>query len=482
MSSSMSVDGLVSGLSTSSLIDSLMQVESAPQAALQQKVANQSKVVSAYQAINSKMAALVTAAKALGGTDIWGAMKATSTSDAAVATSSSGAATGSLSFHVDSLAANHTVTFAGRVGATSASIMSGSTLDVKLADGTSTTVTPTSGSLSDVVKSINGTTNAAYTASAVQVAPGQYTLQLTAKKSGAAESFSSPVAIDGLGAETISSQGTDAQITVGTTTPYTVTSSTNTFADVLPGVSITAVRKQAVGEANAVVSVGADADKVAASVKNLIDTANAALSEISKQTVMNPATATGGKSTAGALAGDFTMRTLEQNILDAVSGGAGALGSLRAVGIETTRDGQLTFDQDKFKAAYTADAAKTQSYFDSYTDVAHVNANAYDFDPGWDQANGIARKLQTIGLRATEGVRLPTNVTAKKEGLLQGLINRQNEYIGNLNDQVSEWDIRLDMRKTALQKQFASLETALSSMKNQSSWLAGQIAGLPTSG
>ena len=43
---------------------------------------------------------------------------------------------------------------------------------------------------------------------------------------------------------------------------------------------------------------------------------------------------------------------------------------------------------------------------------------------------------------------------------------------------MAPWDVRLDLRKTALQRQFSGLEVALGKMQQQSSWLAGQLAGL----
>jgi flagellar hook-associated protein 2 len=42
--------------------------------------------------------------------------------------------------------------------------------------------------------------------------------------------------------------------------------------------------------------------------------------------------------------------------------------------------------------------------------------------------------------------------------------------------------MRLELRRTTLTRQFTALETALSRMNSQSSWLAGQISSLPTSG
>ena len=113
--SSMSLDGLVSGLSTSSLIQQLMQVEAAPQTALRTKVTSQQKTITAYQSVNTKMSGLLSAAKALGSTDTWTSMKATSSSDAVAVSAKPGASSGSLTFKVDKLAATQTVIFGGRV-------------------------------------------------------------------------------------------------------------------------------------------------------------------------------------------------------------------------------------------------------------------------------------------------------------------------------------------------------------------------------
>jgi flagellar hook-associated protein 2 len=79
---------------------------------------------------------------------------------------------------------------------------------------------------------------------------------------------------------------------------------------------------------------------------------------------------------------------------------------------------------------------------------------------------------------ASEGVVDPTNPTKAKQGVLQSLIQQRNDAIKGLNDQVSAWDVRLESRKTALQRQFSNLEVALGKMQQQSSWLAGQLAGL----
>jgi flagellar hook-associated protein 2 len=488
----LSVDGLVTGMSTTDTVTQLMQVEALPQTALKNKITVQNRTVTAYQSVNSKMAALATAAKALSDPGSWAGMKATSSSDAAVVTALPGASAGSFSFKVDALAASHTATFTGNSvsspnDALLAPVMDGNTFDIRLADGSTKTLTPTDRSLNSVAAAINGDADSMFKAAAVQVGPGKYTLQLTAKASGATAAFSNDTDVDmtnnlsgaltglNLGGPTLTSQGADARLKVGTTDDaYYITSTTNTFADVQPGVTVSATKKQSDVDAPVTISLAADADGIATRLQALVDGANSALAEIANQSKGK-----NGTTAAGALVGDNAMRKLSQDILSTVSGGAGALGTFNAVGVGLDRTGKLTLDKAAFAKAYTADPVKTQAYFDSYTDVSHEKASATKFDPGWDKANGLASKLLTVALQASEGVKLPTDsADTSKQGTLQGLIQRRTDSIKTLNEQVSAWDVRLDLRKSALQKQFSNLEVAMGKMQQQSSWLAGQLANL----
>ena len=63
-------------------------------------------------------------------------------------------------------------------------------------------------------------------------------------------------------------------------------------------------------------------------------------------------------------------------------------------------------------------------------------------------------------------------------GTLTAAINGRSSEIDDLNDQIEVWDRRLADRQAQLKKQFADMETALSSMKQQSNWLASQVSTL----
>ena len=66
-------------------------------------------------------------------------------------------------------------------------------------------------------------------------------------------------------------------------------------------------------------------------------------------------------------------------------------------------------------------------------------------------------------------------------GSITTAISGRKTRISQLNDQISNWDVRLAAREATLRAQFATMETALGKLKDQSSWLAGQLASLSTS-
>jgi flagellar hook-associated protein 2 len=480
-----SIDGLISGMSTTDTINQLMQVEAAPQTALKTKITTANKVVTAYQSVNSRLSSLVTAANAVGSSNTWGGMKATSSSAAAVVTAAPGAGAGSLSFRVEKLATTHTMTFAADSVSSATDpdvtppVMLGSSFTIALSPTDTRTITPENKSLQSVAAAINKEAGLPYKAAAVQIGPGEYTLQLTAKTSGDAAKFDAAKLPSGLelGSASATVIGVDAELKVGTDATYTIKSATNTFTDVLPGVTVTAAKKQEVGEAAVTIGVTNDADGIAAKVQALVDNANVVLSEIASQNKIK-----NGTVAAGPLVGDSAMRKLTQDIIGAVTGGASGLGSnngtasFNQVGVSVDRSGKLTFNQAEFLKSYNADPAATQKFFDQKVDKPGGTADK--FDPGFDTAVGLGRKLEAVALIASVGVSDPLDSTKAKQGTMQALIERNTATIKGLDAQVSAWDIRLDMRKTALQKQFSSLEVALGKMQQQSTWLASQLAGL----
>ena len=452
MAGSASISGLASGLDTATIINQLMQLEANPQTLLKQRVNSEKTSLTSLQTVNSKFASLATKAADLAKLENWSPVKATSSSDQVTVNATSTAVPSSLSLTVNQIATAASLSLTDKVANLTDRVTAvGSTVVRIVNDGTTFDVSTEDGTLSGLVKAIN-TSDAPVSASIVKTDAG-YRLSLTARATGDASNFA-VTNLDGSpllsGPMASGTTGQDAVITVGSDI---ISSPTNTFTGLMPGVDVTisanAISTQMIGDSTtlkattATVTVSQDTASMASSVKALVDAANSALSDITSLTAYNSSTKSGG-----LLAGDSTLRQLRDQVLSAVTSGVGGV-SLASVGIQLDKSGNLVFDSAKFTAAYNANPATVAAKFTGET--------------------GFASKINAIADTASDSV----------DGSITSTIKSKNTAIDRLNKDIENWDRRLELRRTTLTRQFTALETAMSQMQAQSSWLASQISSLP---
>lgn len=460
--SGMSVDGLVSGLQTADLVSQLIDAERGPQRLLQSKSSFLQKAITAFQSLNSKFAALSTAAKAITGdilspSTAWKAVTATSSDPTRVAVSAqAGAAPTSLTFSVQQLATAASTFSVGTTAATTDVVTNQSTLNLTK-DGVTTTISVGTGTLAEIVTAVNGA-NAGVTASAVQVSPGAYKLQLTSTTTGVADGAgitltrtngSNAFNTSSFGSLTVNA-GTDAQVYVGPAgSGYSISRSSNTISDLIPNATITLLKADPT--VSTTVSLAADPAAAADAVSKMVDSVNAIFGQIKLDSSYNTTTKVGG-----AFTGDPLTRSLQQQLASAASNAVAgnSLGSPGLAGVSVTRDGTLTFDKTKFLAAYAKDPAAVQA----------VLGNGTAANPG------VAGRLAAVATAASQS----------GTGSVSLAISNRQSRIGDLTKQIDAWDTRLAMREKTLRAQFNAMESALGTMKSQSNWLAGQISSLST--
>jgi flagellar hook-associated protein 2 len=439
---SASISGLGSGLDTASIVDQFMQLEAAPQSRLKSRVASEKSVVSLLQALNTKVAALATRAADLVKPGGLTAVTATSSDTKVAVTATSAAGPGGFSVRVDQTAASHRLELADAAGLTTSGAVP-TALRLDRLDGSAPVDITSDGTLTGLVNAINDPASATgLRATAVKVGTDQYRLVVESATTGAAGDFTLTAAdgSDLLGGATVRA-GRDAQVTIGDT--IVATSATNTFADLVPGVSITLAADATAGTTSQV-AMTRDPATASGALKGLVDAVNAVLSDIDTQTRSSG----GGK---GPLAGDGALRDVRDRLLSTVFPADGS--SLADLGLQTDRYGKLALDEATFKKAYAADPAAVQA-----------RLTAPD--------TGFVSRVGQVAKAASDRV----------DGTLTTAITGRNDAISRLDDGIEAWDLRLELRRTALTRQFTALETALNQMNSQSSWLAGQLSSLTTSG
>lgn len=228
------ISGLVSGIDTTSLINALMAAYQQPQVNLQHQQSAVQTQITDWQAINSKLAALQTAADAINSMRNWSVVTASSSNTAvATATGGSGATPGSISFTVNQLAAADTLASSGSVSSTSAIVTTAP--DFLLSQG--------GGSLGFTSLASSGLTLGSHTVSVTQASAAATTTgstplaTSTTITSGVNDTFN--VSIDGVAYTYTLASGTytPAQLAsaVASASGGTLTASVNSAGELLVG-------------------------------------------------------------------------------------------------------------------------------------------------------------------------------------------------------------------------------------------------------
>ncbi|WP_243230508.1 flagellar filament capping protein FliD [Microbacterium sp. CIAB417] len=454
----LSLDGLVSGLDTTALIDALMDVHAIPRTLLKAKADDKGLIISQLQTLNSSLQDLATRAKAAADGSALAGMRATSSSDAVAVTARPEASPLTTDIVVDRVATRHSVVTAAFAQRPEAPAV----LTIENAAGELTEISAASGSAADIARAVNG---AGLGISAMVVSAGTdaagaplQRLQFTSADTGQdaafrihrgdAASVAAGTAVD-LAAEpggAVITTGADARIRLwaGTAAEQVVTSSTNTFTDLFAGVDVTIARASADP-----VTVGVDTD-VEGRTKATADFVSQLAGLLTRIDNGSKATVADGQGTAttlGVFTGDSTVRALRQALAGAVQHPVGGT-SPSSIGISLDRHGALSFDEETFTAALAKDPDAVQSLVSAI--AARVQETAETYSDRYD-------------------------------GLLTARILGQESEVRSLGEQIERWDVRLEQRRATLERTYARLETMLSQMQSQSDYLTSQLASLSPS-
>lgn len=271
-------------------------------------------------------------------------------------------------------------------------------------------------------------------------------LVLTSKQTGSAGSFLFDDNGLGLALEQ-SVAGQDALLRMGldTTGGFLVSSSTNHFDAVQPGMSVDI---KTVGTTSARIDVAQDTAKISNLVSGFVRNYNAFVAKAAELTKFDTNTNTGG-----ALQGESLVLRLKTTLSDLVSGttfgsGSNTIRSLRDLGINFTGEGTLTFESDKLSTALARDPQAVSDFF--------ITAQT-----------GFAAKLK----------RTVETYTDPLTGQITTQTNSLQASVDNLEKRITVLNQVLTARQERLLRQFYNLETILSGLTSQQQAL-GKIQNL----
>jgi flagellar hook-associated protein 2 len=162
------------------------------------------------------------------------------------------------------------------------------------------------------------------------------------------------------------------------------------------------------------------------------------------------------------------MQTLASQVLTTVSRAVGSLGSPAQAGVQLNSDGTIKFNEDTFVAAL-----KTNP--DLVNKLVNKGAPA---TTSTDPVTGVTTTVAAVPGIAAQLVTLATSASDSVSGTLVSLAHGQDTQSTRLQSQIDNWGVRLTSRQQQLTMQYSSLQSMLSALQNQSSWLTGMLGSM----
>ncbi len=325
---------------------------------------------------------------------------------------------------------------------------------------------------------------------------------ITSKENGASgkvEVDADVAAAFGFGSTALTAEGEDAVIAIkydGSDDVITLTRDSNSFE--VDGLTVSLKGKfgyKADGSrdegAEAVeISATVDADKVVDNIKAMVEEYNAIVELVNSELTTkhdrdyNPLTSDQKKELSedeiknyeeeakkGLLFGDSDLRMLSNSLRTVISGGLQE--EFRKIGISTSDsysdNGKIELDEEKLRSALATDPENVEKLF---TSAAGTNAD------GTASYNGLATNLKDVMYKYANplGSSESKGILVRKAGTPSSPLSlTENEIynqISSIDKMIKTLQTRLENERDRYISQFTSLETLISQMNNQSSWLS----------
>lgn len=348
-----SVNGLASGLQTDEIISRILQIERRPIRQFQARQEALRARLDAFQQANTRLAALKEAADQLALSSFFHGHSVTSSQTTVVtASGDSGAAPGDYVITVESVARAHQI-LSQSYGDLDSTRLGTGTLTLTAAGKTTTIeVDATNNTLAGLRDAINAA-NSNVRASIVQDGDSSYRLLIASKETGTAHALTVTSTLSEGTAPTFADLQTaqDAQVKLGSGTgAVTVTRSTNTVRDLIPGVTLKLLT--ASPETPVTITVSQDTKKIQEGVQKLVDQYNNLVEFLNQQFKYDAESKKGG-TLLDSYALQSVQNHLAQIVAGAVSGLAGS--GLPQLGVTMGADGKLSLDAAMLESKLASD-------------------------------------------------------------------------------------------------------------------------------
>lgn len=212
----------------------------------------------------------------------------------------------------------------------------------------------------------------------------------------------------------------DAKIYLGSNQDLELTSSSNTFDNVIDGIKIDVTKVHADATETLTFEIGQDPEATKEKLQGVVDSYNAIVSELSKQK-------------DGALSTNATLRTIEGQLRRDLSGA-----NLMEMGIEIDRYGKMKINESDFEDALEANPTGLSDIF-----------------------SGATGLIETLDNRIDTFVKGNDSVIKSSKSMVQSRLD-------SLQDQMTRFDKRMESVYNRYVSQFAEMQSVIAQMEQTS--------------
>jgi flagellar hook-associated protein 2 len=444
--------GVGSGLDIEGLISKLVSAEGQPTVTrLNTQEAALQADLSAFGSLKGALSSFQTSVQALKDASAFKVRTATSShTDLFTVTAGSAAVAGSFSIVVDQLAQAEKVRSGDFTAETD--VVGEGSLTIGLGSSSFNIAVGSDMTLAGLRDAINqATDNPGIKATIIKVDSGSQ-LVLTSEKVGAANNVTIAAtdanASDGNDLTRLATSNLttiqSAQDAIIHIDGQQVTRDSNSFSDAITGVTLALVKADPA--TTGTVSIAMDKSSVTEKLNEFITSYNSLAKTMSNLSSYNATTKTGAP-----LLGDATLRSVQNQLRQVLSGmvqGGGSISALADIGIVSDKTGNLQLDSAKLEKAMTAN-------FDAIANL-------------FSSENGLAKRFDN---------------TLKEylafDGPLSSRLNGVNKSIANIADQRTALSARLTALESRYRKQFTAMDALVGQLQSTGSFLTQQLNSLP---
>ena len=429
------VDGIVTGIDTTGLIDSIVSASAGSKRALENQLVHLNGQKTGVSAFKTRLQNLLDTIKAMDETDEFPEYNIALSSDSSFsATVGSNASPGTFDVEISALAKAESWATGGVSDKNASGAVSEGLYSVVVA-GTATDITidSTNSSLAGVAGALNDLSGVTAYILDTGASSNKYKLVVSSDSTGAANTLDLSTIPDLTFSKTVTAS--DAAFTLN---GISVASSSNTVEDSIPGVDLTLT---AVTSAAVSATVNRDATKMSDKMNDFVSKYNDVISFYNRSTGWDP-----GAGNKGTLTGDSIVRSIVTKMGIMVSSEydlGGDVKSLAQLGLSTSRDGTLAYESTDF----------SDELGENYSDVVKLLTN--DSGP----LGTIRDQLEDVYLDTFDGT-------------LKSRTDSLEDSIEDLEDQISDFEKRLTAYAERLRSSFTNMEVVLGELNATQSFLS----------